>query len=287
MMVIEKKRYGAIDGLRTIAAIGILAMHVAANNSYEITGFLYDSIIGSMGDFVFLFMVISAFGMCVGYYEKIINNQISIIDFYKKRFTKILPFFSILVLIDLIVSPSVSSLYEGFADITLLFGLLPDAGNISVIGVGWFIGLVFVFYLCFPFFCCLISTKKRAWVSFAISLIYNFICSDYFDVGRNNILYSACFFLAGGLIYLYRDELKAHINKWVMLLVVWISILGYYLISGNVLFCLIVSSCLMIYAVISWGGGIAEQIYSLSQFYKYGDISVSHVYFPYCGKTSS
>ena len=254
MMVIEKKRYGAIDGLRTIAAIGILAMHVAANNSYEITGFLYDSIIGSMGDFVFLFMVISAFGMCAGYYEKIINNQISIIDFYKKRFTKILPFFSILVLIDLIVSPSVSSLYEGFADITLLFGLLPDAGNISVIGVGWFIGLVFVFYLCFPFFCCLISTKKRAWASFAISLIYNFICSDYFDVGRNNILYSACFFLAGGLIYLYRDELKAHINKWVMLLVVWLSILGYYLISGNVLFCLIVSSCLMIYAVISWGG---------------------------------
>ena len=254
MMVIEKKRYGAIDGLRTIAAIGILAMHVASNNKYDISGFFYDSIIGSMGDFVFLFMVISAFGMCAGYYEKIINNQISVIDFYKKRFTKILPFFSILVIIDLIVSPSVSSLYEGFADITLLFGLLPNAGNISVIGVGWFIGLVFVFYLCFPFFCCLISTKKRAWVSFAISLIYNFICSDYFDVGRNNILYSACFFLAGGLIYLYRDELKAHINKWVMLLVVWVSILGYYLVSGNVLFCLIVSSFLMIYAVISWGG---------------------------------
>ena len=173
---------------------------------------------------------------------------------YKKRFVKILPFFAILVLIDLLVSPSVNSLYEGFADITLLFGLLPNAGSISVIGVGWFIGLVFVFYLCFPFFCCLISTKKRAWISFAISLIYNFVCSNYFNVGSSNILYSACFFLAGGLIFLYREELKAHINKWLMLLIVWLSIIGYYLVSNNVLFRLIVASSLLVYAIISWGG---------------------------------
>lgn len=283
-MVIEKQSYyGSIDGLRTIAAIGILAMHVAANNSYAISGFLYDSVIGSFGNFVFLFMVISAFGMCAGYYDKILNNQISIIDFYKKRFVKILPFFSILVLVDLLVSPSLNSLYEGFADITLLFGLLPNAGNISVIGVGWFIGLVFVFYLCFPFFCCLISTKKRAWISFAISLIYNFACSNYFNVGRSNILYSACFFLAGGLIYLYRDELKAHVNKWIMLLVVWLFIAGYYLISDNVIFCLLVSSLVVIYAIISWGG-TAKQIYLFYQFYKYGDISITHVDFPYYRK---
>lgn len=258
----NKQHYGSIDGLRTIAAIGILAMHVAANNSYAISGFLYDSVIGSFGNFVFLFMVISAFGMCAGYYDRIINNQISIIDFYKKRFVKILPFFSVLVLVDLLVSPSLNSLYEGFADITLLFGLLPNAGNISVIGVGWFIGLVFVFYLCFPFFCCLISTKKRAWISFAISLIYNFVCSNYFNVGRSNILYSACFFLAGGLIYLYRDELKAHINKWIMLLVVWLFIAGYYLISDNVIFCLLVSSLVVIYAIISWGGVLQNRFTS-------------------------
>lgn len=32
----EKKHYGAIDGLRTIACIGIVMMHVASNNSYDI-----------------------------------------------------------------------------------------------------------------------------------------------------------------------------------------------------------------------------------------------------------
>ena len=103
---------------------------------------------------------------------------------------------------DRVISPSRDALYEAFADLTLLFGFLPNAGDISVIGVGWFLGLVFVFYLCFPFFCVLLETKKRAWSAFGISLIYNFVCANYFGVGRTNILYSACFFLAGGLIYL-------------------------------------------------------------------------------------
>ena len=85
------------------------------------------------------------------------------------------------------LSPSRQALYEAFADLTLLFGFLPDAGNISVIGVGWFLGLVFVFYLCFPFFCVLIQNKRRAWFAFAVSLIYTFVCEQYFNVGRQNI----------------------------------------------------------------------------------------------------
>ncbi|WP_330423919.1 hypothetical protein [Anaerobutyricum hallii] len=37
----EKKHYGAIDGLRMIAAFGIVMMHMRANNNYEISGFVY------------------------------------------------------------------------------------------------------------------------------------------------------------------------------------------------------------------------------------------------------
>src|SRR5699024_9659580 len=113
-------------------------------------------------------------------------------DFYGKRFKKILPFFGILVLLDVIMSPSVGAVYEAFADLTLLFGFLPDAGNISVIGVGWFLGLIFVFYLCFPFFCVLIENRRRAWLAFAVSLFYNYVCTVYFDAGRTNILYCSC-----------------------------------------------------------------------------------------------
>lgn len=86
----ERKHYGAIDGLRTIACIGIVMMHIRANNTYEISGFVYDQVIASFTNFVFLFMVISAFGMCYGYLDRILNNQISLDTFYVKRYRKIL-----------------------------------------------------------------------------------------------------------------------------------------------------------------------------------------------------
>lgn len=122
----EKKYYGAIDGLRTIACIGIVMMHIKANNAYEITGFVYDTLIASFTNFVFLFMVISAFGMCCGYLDKILNNEISLESFYRKRYSKILPFFTTLVLLDIVISPSKAALIEGFANVTLLFGLFPN-----------------------------------------------------------------------------------------------------------------------------------------------------------------
>lgn len=259
----EKRHYGAIDGLRMIAAFGIAMMHIRANSNYEITGYVYNTIIPSFTNFVFLFMTVSAFGMCCGYYDKMLTNQVNLTEFYGKRFKKILPFFGILVLLDIILSPFVASLYEGFADLTLVFGLLPNAGNITVIGVGWFLGLVFVFYLLFPFFCVLIENKRRAWMAFAVSLIYNFACANYFDVGRSNILYSACFFLAGGLIYLYREEI-AKLNRWIALGIAGSTVVLYYLIGGNAVMCLLVSGSLLIYAIIKRGGYWKTELQSSS-----------------------
>lgn len=255
----EKKHYGAIDGLRMIAAFGIVMMHIRANSNYEITGYVYNTIIPSFTNFVFLFMTVSAFGMCCGYYDKILKGRVDFTEFYGKRFKKILPFFGALVFLDIIMSPSVASIYEGFADLTLLFGLLPNAGGISVIGVGWFLGLVFVFYLIFPFFCVLIENKRRAWIAFAVSLIYNFVCANYFEVGRTNILYSACFFLAGGLIYLYREEI-AKLNQWIVLGIAGCAVVLYYLIGGNAMMCLLVSCTLLIYAIIKRGGVLENRV---------------------------
>lgn len=150
------KYFANIDGLKSFAAIGIILMHIRANSQYDISGFLYNDLVPFFNEFVFLFMVISAFGICCGYYDKFIGGKVSIVDFYKKRYVKILPFFAVLVLIDLFRERSVSALIESFADITLVFGLLPNA-NISVIGVGWFLGTVFVFYMVFPFFVFLIE----------------------------------------------------------------------------------------------------------------------------------
>jgi len=57
----ERKHYGAVDGLRTIACIGIVMMHMATNNEYQIQGFVYQRLIPAFTNFVFLFMTISAF----------------------------------------------------------------------------------------------------------------------------------------------------------------------------------------------------------------------------------
>lgn len=254
----KKIYYASIDGLRAFAAIGIVLMHVLFNGRYEIDGFVFKKLIPSFTDLVFLFMVISGFSMCCGYWDKIINNKLSLSDFYGKRFKRILPFFCMLVIIDIIISPSIASLYEGFADLTLLFGFLPDAGSISVIGVGWFLGLVFVFYLVFPFFCVLLANKKRAWAAFMISLIYNFVCENYFDVDRKNILYSACFFLAGGLIYLYKYKISGF-NKWIVLGIVLVLVVLYY-INGNICLSLLVSCSLLVYAIVSRGGVLENRI---------------------------
>ena len=100
----ERKRYGAIDGLRAIACLGIVMMHVKTNNAYAIDGFFYQSVITSLTNFVFLFMEVSAFGLCCGYYEKMISGKLSLSDFYKKRISKTLPFFAVLVILDAALS---------------------------------------------------------------------------------------------------------------------------------------------------------------------------------------
>lgn len=251
----EKKHYGSIDGLRTIAAFGIIIMHIRANTNYIISGYLYNKVIPSFTNFVFLFMIISAFGMYSGYYEKFLNNKIILSDFYKKRFKKVLPFFSILVILDVLLFPSVESFYEGFCDLTLVFGFIPKF--LSVIGVGWFLGLIFIFYISFPFFVFLLETKKKAWIIFILSLIYNYISFKYFGLGRSNILYSACFFIAGGLIYLYREEIEK-INVKYGFSIMIISVISYYIFNGSIYMCLVVSSMMLIYAIINNGGRVLK-----------------------------
>lgn len=246
----QRLRYNAIDGLRAYSSIGIILMHVLANGNYGLSGFVFEKLIPSFTNLVFLFMIVSAFSMCCGYFDKIIGNKISVVEFYSKRYAKIWPFFALLCVLDFIISPSKNALFEVFANLTLCFGLLP-APDISVIGVGWFLGLVFVFYLIFPFFCYLISDKKRACFSFVITLIFNYLCTVCFNAGRGNIIYSAVFFLAGGLIFLYKEEIIIFAKKNHLLILVAITglLVIYYIISSKEPVMLALFASMLIYAL--------------------------------------
>ncbi len=118
-------------------------------------------------------MILSAFGMCCGYYERFKNKNVNLDSFYERRYIRILPFFAILVFIELSYSflrqhfslneTMFGAIKESMANLTLAFGLLPNAHHIGIVGVGWFLGLFFVFYMLFPFFVFLLDNKKRAW----------------------------------------------------------------------------------------------------------------------------
>lgn len=79
-----KERYEGIDGLKAYAILGIVLMHVLSNGNFNLTGFVFKNLIPSFTNLVFLFMMVSGFGMCCGYYQKFKDKQIDINEFYKK-----------------------------------------------------------------------------------------------------------------------------------------------------------------------------------------------------------
>lgn len=256
----EKKHYYGIDWLRAMACIGIVMMHMIskANNNYVLSGFIAEKMIPSFTDFTFLFMTISAFGMCVGYYAKVKSGEVNWIDFYKKRYMKVLPFFAVVVLMDIVFNHDLTSIIEAVPNLTLTRGFFPN--DIEQIGVAWFLGLVFVFYAIFPLFCATLNTKKSGWFFLLVSLLLNFVVGKFYGIERTNIIYSLPFFIAGGLIYLYRDKVK---NWHIFLPLAIFSIFIYYSIGGNAYTCLLVSITFLLLAI-SIGRGYSKSVSFIS-----------------------
>lgn len=192
-------------------------MHVEANMAVKPSeNVLTERVIPWFTDFTLLFMVISAFCMCCGYYERMKAGMVTPSQFYAKRYKRIWPFFALMVAIAFAMEPSWATFCQAFADLTLCFGLLPNA-QIDVVGVGWFLGTVFTFYMLFPFFTFLLDNRRRAWLMMLLSLLFCYVGIDHFhNASRANILYSAPFFVAGGITYLYRSRLQAWVaaHRW-------------------------------------------------------------------------
>lgn len=256
------KRYNGISGLKGIAILVVIFVHVMVNGNYYINSFINKDSVLELGVIVQLFFMVSAFGMCCGYYDKVKNNEVNLNGFYGKRYKKILPFFALIVLAEVVFSGITKKvLTEAFLDLTLVFGFLPR-GNIEVVGVGWTLGVIFAFYILFPFFVFLIWNKRRAWAVFLLCLIMRLGCGEYFvndgSVVMVNLLLWSTQFIAGGLVFLYKDILteKLQNKRWLSgtILLILIGALvsnSIYMKNegANNLLILCTFSMLMIYAI--------------------------------------
>lgn len=218
------KRYDSINFLRGFSAIGVMFCHIIANIQPKPDfPFILSSNIGKMAWLTMLFLTISGFSMCCGYYNRFKQNNVNLNAFYKKRFMRIWPIFALVVFLELLYNPSIISLKEALADLSLSFALYPNP-DISVCGVGWFIGVIFVFYMIFPYFVFLLWNKKRAWIVLGTTIVLHYIgVSHFYDtsfvsatfVPKYNFIFCIPFLFLGGLLFLYK-ELIVKIKKYTL-----------------------------------------------------------------------
>ena len=108
-----------------------------------------------------------------------------------------------------------------------MFGFYTYSG-MSVIGVGWTLGVIFGFYILFPFFVYLIWKKKRTWMTLLTTMVISYVSEVHFAAGGSLCFPWLCYFVAGGLIYMYRAEIEKIVkNTWVGIIV---TILGFVLV---------------------------------------------------------
>lgn len=255
----EVKKYRNIDALRSFGCLAIIAWHVKANTNFNGGGVLTEKIIPSFDYLVYLFMIISGFGMCNGYYQKLKDGNYDLNKFYSRRYKKTVPFFSILIIMNCILEFNRESIFEGLMEITMLFGFLPN-NSLSVIGVAWTLGAIFAFYIIFPFVVFLLNDKRKGVISLIVALGITYMCQSYFMTEkfvtsnftmRHSFLFCLPYFLSGGLIYLYRNELSATVNlhKRAVLLGCVILAVGYLLSPDEIGgFDMIVPKTLILYS---------------------------------------
>ena len=212
-------RFDNLDGLRAISCLAIIGYHVKKWTEMPLGG-AGGRIVSTLTQFVPLFLILSGFGMFCGYYERIKNNRISLNDFYRKRYRKLFPYMAFVLAIYVLIDRSLPGTIEALTESTLVFGLLPN-NNLNVLSIGWTVGVIFLFYMLFPFIVFACWTKKRACVTFGLSVLLSLFCSEYFFsesfvinfVPRHSFLYCSPFFIVGGVIYLYNEPIRSFVSK--------------------------------------------------------------------------
>lgn len=94
------------------------------------------------------------------------------------------------------------------------------------------------------------------------ALVFNWLCTNYFKAGRTNIVYDAIYFIAGGLIFLYRKELAEFASKHKIIAgaILLIATVAYFAVGGNTLTMLFFCVAALIYTLGCKGGVLVNPV---------------------------
>lgn len=208
------KRINGLDGIRGIAALGVIAFHIAVLGGYTGQNILFNRTIGRGDCFVRLFFMLSSFSLMCGYYNKFISGTFSIESFLLKRVHKIYPLFLIALIVQVSINIATGvaiNIWDFLGSASLLFALMPLHRDSLVFG-GWSMGIQMVFYLFFPTFLILVKTKKRAWITFAFSILTTIVYCNFYGLNAEsphiNIIRQGIYFTVGAVLFYYKDFLE-------------------------------------------------------------------------------
>lgn len=201
MPVIMKNRLAALDGLRALAALGVLWIHTwtfHGNPRYLVKGIDITSILALGGNGVDLFFAIS--GFCMYYFYT--NSNFSYSDFWtfiKKRWIRLSPAFYaaclIYIIVNLIHNPAYPYIKSILTCLIYLNGILFSYNPESIL---WSLTPEWQFYIIVPFL--LIYQKKIGFkTTFLIIAAFMFIVALLCVV----ILKSNADFLTSQIIFRY------------------------------------------------------------------------------------
>ena len=94
------------------------------------------------------------------------------------------------------------------------------------------------------------------------ALVFNWLCTNYFKTGRTNIVYDAIYFIAGGLIFLYRKELAEFAAKYKVIAgaILLIATVAYFALGGNTLTMLFFCVAALVYTLGCKGGVLVNPV---------------------------
>lgn len=112
----------------------------------------------------------------------------------------------------------------------------------------------------------------------AAALVFNYLCGSYFNAGRTNIVYDAIYFIAGGLIFLYRKELAefAVKSKVIAGAILLIATVAYFAVGGNTLTMLFFCVAALVYTLGCNREGAGQSSRQIPRWNLLRDLPVPH-----------